>query len=181
MEPRITPSIESRRVLLGQGRPSIASHLVQPVRPQPMASLLPFLLRLPGTVAEENAHPFCSRGVGGHDGPLDPGLVWPHPGRSVRRLWRSPGLAWAATTRQPCSSSWIHVRVYRSRAANGVPANVLSSAPRNHVTPVRPSTSTVRSSSMTFVRTCWCERCRWSRPCSVSHLPCALDHRGLFP
>jgi hypothetical protein len=46
--------------------------------------------------------------------------------------------------------------VYRSRAANGVPANVLpSSTPRNHVTPVplnEHGQIFFDSSSMTFVR-----------------------------
>ena len=49
----------------------------------------------------------------------------------------------------------------------GVGANVPSSPPRNQVTPVRPSTSSVRSCSATFVKTCWRERCSWRSSCLV--------------
>jgi hypothetical protein len=39
-------------------------------------------------------------------------------------------LAWAAMTRQPWWASWIHDRVYRICAANGVPPAVPLSVPR---------------------------------------------------
>jgi hypothetical protein len=50
---RPTPLIGSRGVLPNQGRSSIASLLVQPVRPLLTASLLLFLLRLPRTVVDD--------------------------------------------------------------------------------------------------------------------------------
>jgi hypothetical protein len=52
---RPTPPIGYRGVSPSQGRSSMASHLVQPVRPLPTACLLPFLLRPP-------------QDRGGHDG-----------------------------------------------------------------------------------------------------------------
>jgi hypothetical protein len=52
---RPTPPIGSRSVPPSQGRSSMTSHLVQPVRPLPTACLLPFLLRPP-------------QDRGGHDG-----------------------------------------------------------------------------------------------------------------
>ena len=44
---RPTPFIGFYGVLPSQGRPSTASHHVQPIRPLPTASLLPFLLQPP--------------------------------------------------------------------------------------------------------------------------------------
>jgi hypothetical protein len=44
------PPTGSRGIPPNQGRPSTASHPSKPVLPQPMASLLPFLLRQPRPV-----------------------------------------------------------------------------------------------------------------------------------
>jgi len=50
------PPIGSFGVPLIQGEPSMVSHLIQPVRPLPTASLLPFLLRQPeGHRGQQNA------------------------------------------------------------------------------------------------------------------------------
>jgi hypothetical protein len=59
MEPA-TPSIDVLRVALNQGRRSMTSHPLQPIRSLSMAALLPFLR---GS-SERTALPSCPRGVG---------------------------------------------------------------------------------------------------------------------
>jgi hypothetical protein len=77
---RPVPSIESCRVLPSQRRPSMASHLVQPPRPLPTASLLPFLLRPPQDHRGQPCPSFCPQRAGGRarggSAPSD-GRSWP--------------------------------------------------------------------------------------------------------
>jgi len=64
MEPRPTPLRWSYDVPPGQGRSSMASHLVQPAQPLPTASLLPFLLQPARGIVEDNGARLA-RGAGG--------------------------------------------------------------------------------------------------------------------
>jgi hypothetical protein len=102
---RPTPLIRSCGVQSGQGRSSMASHLVQPARPQPAASLLLFLLRSP----EDRRGQQCLPSLGGGRRDATPST---QPNRwlcSVRSGLRLPG-----HDPQRCSLCVRVVRAHRS-------------------------------------------------------------------